>query len=81
MAAKKYKKSLKVFEYDGGISDEEKTKAKQEVKLPAHLNIAQCYLKLEKYKKAIDHCNKALEIDPNNLKVQLNRSFCSIYSL
>jgi len=32
------------------------------------LNVAQCYLKSEKYKKAIEHCNKALEIDSKSIK-------------
>jgi FK506-binding protein 4/5 len=68
LAAKKYKKALKVFEYDGGVADDEKAKAKTEVKLPCHLNLAQCYLKKEKYKKAIEQCNKALEIDAKNIK-------------
>lgn len=33
MAAKKYKKALKVFSYDGNMSDEEKSKVKLEVRL------------------------------------------------
>jgi len=68
LAKKKYKKALKVFEYDTALSEEEKTKAKQEVKLPCHLNMAQCYVKKENWKKAIDHATKALEIDANNIK-------------
>lgn len=58
-----------MFEYDGALSDEEKTKAKSEVKLPCHLNLAQCYLKRQKYKKAIAQCDKALDIDHKNIKV------------
>jgi Tfp pilus assembly protein PilF len=37
------------------------------------LNIAQSYIKLNKYYDAIDNCNKVLKDDPSNLKALYRR--------
>eukprot|EP00062_Callorhinchus_milii_P016157 gi/632967164/ref/XP_007899824.1/ PREDICTED: peptidyl-prolyl cis-trans isomerase FKBP5-like [Callorhinchus milii] len=36
--------------------------------LPGHLNMAMCYLKLNEHLKAVESCNKALEMDGSNEK-------------
>jgi len=38
------------------------------VKLPCHLNLAQCHLKNKENAKAVEECKKALEIDATNIK-------------
>jgi len=46
-------------------------KEKEEVDalaLTIRLNLAQCWLKLEKYEKAIENCNKALDFDKSSTK-------------
>jgi hypothetical protein len=54
-AAKKYKKAIGLFTQEHRFdTDELKTKANQ-LKLPCHLNLAMCQLKLKKYKDAKDN--------------------------
>ena len=48
-------------------SEEEKPLAK-EVELAGHLNLAMCYIKLADFVQARSHCDKALQIDANNVK-------------
>ena len=50
-----------------GWSEEDKPLAK-EVELAGHLNLAMCYIKLADFVQARTHCDKALEIDANNVK-------------
>jgi len=45
------------------------TLSSPKVKLPCHLNLAQCYIKSGKFKKAREQCDKALDIDAKNIKV------------
>ena len=47
--------------------DEEKKQANSS-KCIAYLNAAMCELKIERYRKAKEHCQKALEIDSLNVK-------------
>jgi len=68
LAVQKYKKALDLFSHDSTLKDDEKEKAKKEIKLPVNLNLAACYVKKKDNKKAIEHANKALEIDSNHVK-------------
>lgn len=38
------------------------------LKLVCYLNLAACNLKLNNARTAIDACNEALKLDPNNVK-------------
>jgi len=67
-AAKKYKRSLKTFEYEKDLKGDSKDAVQKEIRLPCHLNLAACYTNLKKYKKAHAQADKALEIDPRNVK-------------
>ncbi|XP_072256196.1 peptidyl-prolyl cis-trans isomerase FKBP4 [Pyxicephalus adspersus] len=62
-----YKKIIQWLEHESGLSDEESSKSKS-LLLAASLNLAACYLKLGEHRQALDHCNKALEFEPNNEK-------------
>lgn len=62
-----YKKIIQWLEHESGLSDEESAKSKS-LLLAASLNLAACYLKLSEYRQALEHCNKALEFEPNNEK-------------
>ncbi|KAL5248514.1 hypothetical protein ACHWQZ_G017637 [Mnemiopsis leidyi] len=42
--------------------------------VPAHLNAALCYLKLENYKKAISCADEVLKLEPNNIKALYRRA-------
>ena len=52
------RQAIEFFRYDSSLTDEEKKKA-NEIKLPGHLNIAACALKLKDYKTAKENCDKA----------------------
>ncbi|KAK8812365.1 hypothetical protein WA158_007599 [Blastocystis sp. Blastoise] len=56
--------------------NEEDKKTVQDYRLSLYLNLAQCYIKLEKYDKAIDNCNYAIAIDANNVKALYRRALC-----
>lgn len=66
-ALKRYKKALDYFQNDSSLKDEEKKKASA-LKLPCYLNTAVCLMKTKSWKEVIENCNKALEIDPANVK-------------
>ena len=42
-------------------------------KLPAHLNLCACYLKMERHHDAVDQANRALGVDPTNAKAFYRR--------
>ncbi|XP_053321467.1 peptidyl-prolyl cis-trans isomerase FKBP4 [Spea bombifrons] len=62
-----YKKIITWLEHESGLSEEQKGKSKALLQA-ASLNLAACYLKLGEHRGALEHCNKALEMDPNNEK-------------
>ncbi|KAJ3107849.1 hypothetical protein HDU97_003197 [Phlyctochytrium planicorne] len=72
-ACRKYEKALKNFQHDTNLAADEKTRINN-MKLPCHLNLAQCYLKSKSYDKAIEECNKALAISPRSVKALYRRS-------
>lgn len=69
----KYKRALEFVDYLYKATDEEKQKANQ-VKLVCHLNMAQCFLKQQDWKLAIEQCNKSLEIDKSSSKAIFRRA-------
>ncbi|KAM4748341.1 peptidyl-prolyl cis-trans isomerase FKBP4 [Rhinophrynus dorsalis] len=62
-----YKKIVLWLEHESGLSEEQSAKAKS-LLLAAALNLAACHLKLGEHRGALEHCNKALDLDPNNEK-------------
>lgn len=40
------------------------------------LNLAQCFIKLEGWEKAIEHCTIVLQSDAQNAKALYRRAFC-----
>lgn len=48
------------------------------IKLSCHINIAACQLKTKEYDEVVQHCTKALDIDPDNEKA-LYRRGCAHY--
>jgi len=71
-AAKKYKKAIGFVDSDYSLTDEQKIQSKN-LKVPCLLNLAACKLKAKEWRDAIDNCNKALEIDKENVKALYRR--------
>jgi tetratricopeptide (TPR) repeat protein len=76
-AVTRYTKALghtgKFFDLD------EDSKAEVEaLKLSLFLNLAQCYLKLELWLKAVGNAESALKIDPSNAKALYRRAYASV---
>ncbi|KAK2147711.1 hypothetical protein LSH36_540g01046, partial [Paralvinella palmiformis] len=67
MAKKYYKKIVDYLESDKTLEGEEKEKCNS-LLLAGHLNLAMCCLKLGQDHDAMDHCDKALELDPKSEK-------------
>lgn len=61
-----YSEGIQYVEYETSLDAKELLKA-------LRLNIAQAYIKLNKYYDAIDNCNKVLKDDPSNLKALYRR--------
>lgn len=57
------------------LSEEQKTVV-ADLEKSLRLNLAQCFIKLEGWEKAIEHCTKVLEKDPKNPKALYRRAFC-----
>jgi FK506-binding protein 4/5 len=76
-ALKKYKRALDLFEYDSNLTDEQKDRAKK-LKVSCYLNTAACHMKDKEYKKVIENCNKALDIDRTNIKALFRKGSCLV---
>ncbi|EFA83366.1 hypothetical protein PPL_04159 [Heterostelium album PN500] len=61
-AIDKYEKSLRYLDCVG------KADGLKQTEISCYLNMALCYNKLAKYSNAIDSCNKALKLSPNDIK-------------
>jgi len=68
LAIRKYKKAIDIFNYESGLTEQEKATVKKEIKLPSYLNLAACYIKTKEYKAAIENSKKALELDSLSVK-------------
>jgi len=69
-AVSKYEKALRYLTYASSY-DDEKVKA---AKIPCYSNSAACYLKLNQNAEALAVCDKALELDPKNVKVLFRKA-------
>jgi len=66
-AAKKYEKSLSYLPESVELNEEQK-KQFEAAQLPCYLNLAACHLHLKQYEQAIQNCDAALAIQPNEVK-------------
>jgi len=67
IAIRKYEKAMKYLDGNHKFSEEEKEQINN-LKLPIQINLSLCYFKINDVKKSLDYANKALEIDPRNVK-------------
>ncbi|OQR82163.1 hsp70 [Thraustotheca clavata] len=72
-AAARYVKALTHASKFFDLSPEDAAEVKS-VKLSLYLNLAQCYLKMEAYQKAVSNCKDALDLDGNNTKALYRRA-------
>eukprot|EP00164_Ancoracysta_twista_P004641 GFYU01006269.1.p1 GENE.GFYU01006269.1~~GFYU01006269.1.p1 ORF type:complete len:733 (-),score=300.70 GFYU01006269.1:144-2342(-) len=72
-AAQRYIKSLTHCEKFFDLSPDD-IKEVDALKLSLHLNLAMCFLKIEKWPKVIDNCNAALKLDENSAKALFRRA-------
>ncbi|KAF3854761.1 hypothetical protein F7725_022816 [Dissostichus mawsoni] len=71
-ASVQYKRIVSWLENESGLSEEDEKKAKV-LQLAANLNLAMCFLKLQEPNKALENCDKALELNPSNEKALFRR--------
>eukprot|EP01098_Paradermamoeba_levis_P015208 TRINITY_DN7592_c0_g1_i1.p1 TRINITY_DN7592_c0_g1~~TRINITY_DN7592_c0_g1_i1.p1 ORF type:complete len:784 (+),score=306.59 TRINITY_DN7592_c0_g1_i1:93-2354(+) len=57
---------------------EEQQKEVRELKISLLLNISACFLKLNKFARAIENCKKVIELDPTNIKALFRRAQANI---
>jgi tetratricopeptide (TPR) repeat protein len=57
--------------------DKKATELIETIGIPAHLNIALCYLQLEDWQNVILYCTKVIELNPNHIKAIYRR--CKAY--
>jgi tetratricopeptide (TPR) repeat protein len=72
-AVRKYQRGLDFIDSKYDASEEEKKQA-EELEKTLTLNMAQCYINLREWKKAIESCNKVFETDKSNPKAQFRRA-------
>ncbi|KAG1712049.1 hypothetical protein DVH05_009290 [Phytophthora capsici] len=72
-AAARYVKALTHASkfFDLTEADKEEVNA---IKLSLYLNLAQCYLKMENYSRAVANCNDALDLDAKSVKALYRRA-------
>lgn len=74
-AARFYKQALIHCTKFFNLSPEQK-QAVADIEKALHLNLAQCFIKLETWDKAIEHCSTVLKTDPKNTKALYRRALC-----
>ncbi|XP_031843730.1 FK506-binding protein 59kD isoform X2 [Nomia melanderi] len=72
LASNMYRKSASFMTFEGNFKGDLKTE-RDNLLLSANLNLALCYLKLDRNVEAKDVCNKALELSPQNEKALFRR--------
>ncbi|KAL8615622.1 hypothetical protein ACOMHN_026612 [Nucella lapillus] len=68
-----YEKIVSFLEHETSSLKDEEPQEREQLLLASHLNIAMCHLKLNDFRKAEEACNKALELDANNIKAIFRR--------
>ncbi|XP_023671870.1 peptidyl-prolyl cis-trans isomerase FKBP4-like isoform X1 [Paramormyrops kingsleyae] len=72
LAVGQYKRIVAWLSRESGLRGEDERKVRA-LQLAAHLNLAMCYLKMHDVGRALDNCNKALELDDTNEKALFRR--------
>ncbi|CAI5745696.1 unnamed protein product [Peronospora destructor] len=72
-AAARYVKALTHASKFFDLSESDKAEV-DAIKLSLYLNLAQCYLKMENYAKAVANCNEALAVDAKSIKALYRRA-------
>ena len=73
-AAMRYQKALGHAAKFFDLSTESQAEV-DAVKISLYLNLAQCFIKLEKWPKVMDNCAYALKVAPDNVKALYRRAF------
>jgi tetratricopeptide (TPR) repeat protein len=79
LAMKHYSKvimSIKILMDDKALEGETLQKYVKEVGVPSNMNLSLCYINLKEWKTAIQHLNKVLDYDKNNVKARYRRCLC-----
>ncbi|KAG2383152.1 hypothetical protein C9374_004489 [Naegleria lovaniensis] len=63
---------------NAGSSASQTLSETEQLQVTANLNIAQCYLKLEKYEQALEYSQRALKLEPNNIKGRLRKALAHL---
>ncbi|KAH3890323.1 peptidyl-prolyl cis-trans isomerase FKBP4-like isoform X3 [Dreissena polymorpha] len=77
IAAKFYEMMVEYVEHEYCMEGEEEQHRAQ-IFLNGNLNLAQTYLKMEKFIEAIECCDKAIKSDPNNPKAYYRRGMAQL---
>ena len=72
-AARHFSRVVDYLQEEDMLVGEEKRK-RDDLMLTAYLNMAACYLKLDKNLDAVHSCEKALEMEPRNEKALYRRA-------
>ncbi|XP_034022308.1 peptidyl-prolyl cis-trans isomerase FKBP5-like [Thalassophryne amazonica] len=67
-----YQRIISWLEMECGSGMEQMNKI-QEFVSTAHLNLALCFLRVQKFSQVVEHCNKVLELDESNEKALYRR--------
>lgn len=73
LAMKCYERGISFFDSSTSELNAELRKKVNHLLVQCHLNVAACQEKLSDYKKVIEHCNKALDLEPSNGKALYRR--------
>uniref|UniRef100_A0A6S9XL77 Uncharacterized protein n=1 Tax=Chrysotila carterae TaxID=13221 RepID=A0A6S9XL77_CHRCT len=79
-AAKLYEQGVLKFSdwYAESFATDEERAVVRAVKLPCHLNLAVCSMKLGNHTHAITHCSQVLNVEPDNAKALYRRGYCQM---
>ena len=72
-----YEKVLTYLQTDAGMDEKEKER-RDALLLAAHLNVAMCCLKSGEHRNTVNHCDKALALDPKSEKALYRRGMVKL---
>jgi len=73
LAIAKYKQVVDLLQFETSIEDAEKKAKRDQIYHAAHLNIALCFLKIGDATECINHCDKVLAENEQNVKALFRR--------
>jgi len=66
-----------IMHYTKALHSSLKNGASNERDAVLYNNRAQCYIKIEEYRRALDDCDEAIRLDPTDVKAYMRRGLCS----